>query len=46
MPKRWHEVLTDEDIALYHDNISRTLVPAAARWLEKGRLPYADPRNL
>lgn len=44
--KRWHEVLTEEDIALYQDNIAQTLEPAAARWLEEGRLAYADPRDL
>ncbi len=44
--KRWHEVLTDDDIALYRDNIARTLEPASARWLEEGRLAFADPRNL
>jgi aryl sulfotransferase len=41
---RWRDVLTDEDLQLYHDLKARTLPPDAIRWLEDGgrKVGYPD----
>ena len=34
---RWHSVLTDAELELYHAAVARELSPDCADWLEKGR---------
>ncbi len=34
---RWHNVLTDADLELYHAAVGRELSPDCAHWLENGR---------
>jgi aryl sulfotransferase len=35
---RWRDVLTEDDITLYHAAVARELTPDCAEWLENGRL--------
>ncbi|UCH24915.1 MAG: sulfotransferase domain-containing protein [Trueperaceae bacterium] len=35
---RWREVLTEDDLALYHETVQRVLTPECARYVERGRL--------
>lgn len=35
---RWREVLTEDDLKLYHAAVARELTPDCAHWLENGRL--------
>ena len=35
---RWREVLTEDDLKLYHAAVARELTPECAHWLEHGRL--------
>jgi aryl sulfotransferase len=35
---RWRDVLTEDDIKLYHAAVARELTPDCAHWLEHGRL--------
>lgn len=44
--KRWNDLLSDDDLALYEANVERTLAPNARRWLEQGRFAVGDPGNL
>lgn len=41
---RWRDVLNEADLARYAAVVERKLTPAAADWLEKGRLGTCDPR--
>lgn len=41
---RWRDVLNEADLARYAAVAKRKLSPAAADWLEKGRLGTTDPR--
>ena len=38
---RWHDVFSEEDLALYPLAVARELTPDCAAWLENGRL--TDP---
>ena len=40
---RWKDVLTADDLARYANLVSQRLSPAAAAWIEKGRLGAGDP---
>ena len=40
---RWREVLTPEDLALYHQRVEAELSPGLRRWLEVGRVQAGDP---
>jgi aryl sulfotransferase len=35
---RWRDILTEDDLKLYHDAIERELSPECAHWLQHGRL--------
>jgi aryl sulfotransferase len=35
---RWRDILTEDDITLYHAAVARELTPDCAAWLENGRL--------
>jgi aryl sulfotransferase len=43
---RWRDVLTDDDLARYARLAQTRFSPAAARWIENGRLAAGDPRTL
>lgn len=43
---RWHDVLTEADLARYQAVVERKLSPSCAAWLEKGRLGAGDPLTL
>jgi len=43
--RRWREVLTDDDIALYEARVTELLTPGLASWLEGGRRQTGDPRS-
>jgi aryl sulfotransferase len=34
----WRDVLTEDDLKLYHAAVARELTPDCAEWLENGRL--------
>jgi aryl sulfotransferase len=41
---RWHDVLGEEDLALYGAKVDQTLPRACAAWVAGGRLVAGDPR--
>jgi len=43
---RWHDVLTDADLELYHAAVVRELSPGCADWLENGRHSTGHGRPL
>ena len=40
---RWHDVYSDEDLALYEERVAAEFSPALAAWCEHGRLVAGDP---
>ena len=40
---RWRDVLTPEDLALYHQRVEAELSPGLSHWLEVGRVQAGDP---
>jgi aryl sulfotransferase len=43
---RWHDVVANEDLALYEAKVRGEFSPALVRWVEHGRSVAGDPRDL
>lgn len=43
---QWRDVLGEKELALYDKAADRVLSPTARRWMERGSLASADPRQL
>lgn len=42
---QWRDVLTEQDLELYEIAADRSLEPDARRWMERGTLGFADPKE-
>jgi len=43
---RWRDVVSEADLARYHEAVAREFTPSLARWVEHGRRIAGDPRTL
>jgi len=43
---QWQDVLSDEELQLYHEAADRALEPDARRWMEEGTLAFSDPKQI